>query len=135
MTQPLDYSRPPSQKPPRLLTYLANGLVVFPLLPILSLYGQWLLSWWILGHPPQPWVDNPKHIDGASWMHPITATALMLSLPAAAAALAFNITYVIVVRDAWRRAAVRALVLFVAWAGTYLLLSLDPGRVMFWWVD
>ena len=54
MTQPLDYARPPTQTPPRLLKHLANGLIAYPLLPILSLYAQWLLSWYMLGHRQIP---------------------------------------------------------------------------------
>ena len=135
MTQPLDYARPPSRKPPRLLKHLANGLMAYPLLPTLSLYAQWLLSWYLLGHRPQPSLDDPKSIAGASWMHPVTATALLLSLPAFAATIAFNLIHLIVARDAWRRAAARALLLLAAWAAPYLLINLDPGSVVYWWLD
>jgi hypothetical protein len=89
----------------------------------------------VLGHQPHPSLDDPKYIDGASWMHGITLIAIMGFLPAAAAALALNILYAVDRRLRRVRLAVRAFTLLALWFGTFVTLGVDPGMVLYWWFD
>ena len=135
MTQSLDYARPTARRPSRVLAYFAHATLAYPLFLLASLYGQWLLSWYVLGHQPQPSLDDPKSIDGASWMHGITYIAIMGFLPAAGVALALNILYAVDRRLRWVGLAIRAVSLLALWVGTFVVLNVDPGMVLYWWFD
>ncbi len=119
----------------RLLAFFAMATLMYPLFIIASLYGEWFLAWFILEHPPQPSLNDPKFIDGSSWMHPITLVAFLGFLPVACVALVLNSLYII--KGGLRRNH-RILILFtflILWLGTYGLLRWDPGQVVNWWFD
>ena len=136
MARALDYERPINRAPPsRVLRFLAYVTAAYPLFILASLYGQWLLSWWILGHRPVPSLDDPKSIDGASWMHLITYLALGGFVPAGCGARVFN-TFYAINRRLWRFRLVRHIAVIGAlWLGTFLSLRWDPGHVLYWWFD
>ena len=137
MTQPLEYAPPSVREPSRLLGFGANATLVYPLVFLACLYGQWFLSWYVLGHVPRPSLDDPKYIDGASWMHPVTSVALMGLLPSAGAGLALNGLHVVLNRPGLPRTALRMLCLLGLWAGTVVLLRWDAKtyQVVEWWTD
>ena len=135
MTQSLDYAPPTARRPSRVLAYFAHATLAYPLFLLASLYGQWLLSWYVLGHQPQPSLDDPASIDGASWMSGITFVAIMGFLPAAGVALALNILYAVDSRLRGVRLMVRAFTLLALWVGTMVLIRVDPGFVVYWWFD
>jgi hypothetical protein len=100
-------------------------------LPVVLLYGQWLLSWVMLGHMPRPSMDDPKFIDGASWMHPITFFGFVALIPTAITAVG---------AIAWYAAAGRPRTLDLAWRAAIVgaafgLVFWDPFHVAVWWLD
>jgi hypothetical protein len=135
MTQSLDYEQPTHRPPSRVLRFFAHATAAYPVILLGALYGQWLLSWWMLGHRPQPSLDDPKYIDGANWMHIVTCFALLGFLPAACAAVTLNALYVVGHRLRGFRLFVRIAVVSTLWLGTFLLLRWDPGFVLYWWID
>ena len=135
MTQALDYERPTHRPPSRVLGFFANVTAAYPVLLLGALYGQWLLSWWVLGHRPQPSLDDPKYIDGANWMHVVTYFALLGFVPAGCGALALNTLYLVGHRLRGHRLLMRIAVVGALWLGTFLLLRWDPGLVLYWWFD
>ena len=134
MTQPLDYAIPPQRRPSRLLTFLANLTLLYPLFFLLCLYGQWYLSWFILGHQPIPSLDDPKYIQGASWMHPFTLLALMGLLPALIGALTLNSLHITLNDVPLKRIAMRVGLGIGLWAALFLI-RWDPQPVVEWWMD
>lgn len=134
MAQALNYE-PPSARPSRALGRAAGLAAAYPLLLLGALYGQWLLSWWVLGHEPRPSLDDPKFIDGASWMHLVTYVALRGLLPVGAGALALNVIYIALRRPSLAAALLRIGLIVPLWVGTLLLIRYDPGRVLYWWRD
>lgn len=108
---------------------------VYPLLFLALLYGQWLLSWLVLGHPPRPSLDDPADIAGARWLYPITALVLTAFPVAAGAVLVLNALELRKGGFQWRRLLIRTALIACAWAGTVALLRWDPGLVMYWWLD
>ena len=135
MTQPLEYATPAAARPSRALAFLAHATLLYPLFLLGALYGQWLLSWLALGHRPQPSLDDPKFINGASWMHGITLWALTGFIPAGCVGAVLNVLYVVDQRFGLRRAFTRVVLLVSLWVGTVFLLRWDPGRVLYWWLD
>lgn len=130
-----DDERPAHRPPSRILPFSAHLSAGYPILLLASLYGQWLLSWWVLGHRPLPSLDDPKYKDGASWMHLVTFALLMGLLPAACGALVLNIRYVLKRHLRGVRLLLRIAAVVLLWAGTIVLLSRDPGGVVYWWMD
>jgi hypothetical protein len=68
-------------------------------------------------------------------MHPVTGLLLLGALPAAVVAVMLNVALVAVRRPsaACMLGRLAALVLF--WVALFVLLSCDPGRVAYWWLD
>jgi len=135
MTQFSDGLHDDSHSKSSWLPILADLTLVCPLFLVVLLYGEWLLAWWILGHMPIPSLDDPKYIDGSSWMHPVVALALLVSVPAFFAALLLNALNSAINPTGWRRGVVRIAAFLLFWAGTPTLLRLDPGGVVYWWLD
>jgi hypothetical protein len=133
-TETLDYASPAHTLPPKWLTVLRRTALTFPVLTLLALYGQWFLSWAVLGHPPRPSLDDPKDITGANWMHPITGILLMTYFPAGVMAFALNVAHT-VFHQPMRRRILSWTVFFVLWLGAIALLIRDPGKVLYWWFD
>jgi hypothetical protein len=117
------------------LRALAFVSLLFPFLIAAALYGEWLLAWSALGHPPRPSLDDPKDISGSSWMHGITAIVLMGAVPAALGAVALTVAHIAVNRPSVARAAVRIVVIVGTWLALFGLLRWDPGLVVYWWMD
>jgi len=111
-------------------------MLVYPLLVLGLLYGEWLLGWFVLGHPPRPTIDDPKFLEGTSWVHPITVLGFFGLLPAACAALVLNVMdTTLTAQKSYFRVGVRLLLLFTIWYGFIIHLSWDPGGIFDWWLD
>lgn len=134
MPQPLDYGRLDTH-PSGWLRIYALLTWIYPLVLLASLYGQYLLSWKALGHEPGGPQDDPKYIDGASWLHPITGILLIAAPPVAAAGLLLNAIVLLTSGGQRRNASVRLVVFVLAWAGTIAILVWDPRSVLVWWFD
>lgn len=134
MSQPLDYADPSLQPPSRMLAFFAHGTLAYPLICLGALYSQWLLSWWVLGHPPRPSLDDPVTIPGASWVHPITALFLIGYLPAAFATVSVNAVY-LARCTSMRAYPIQGMLFLVLWVGAFVFLQVDPGNVLYWWLD
>jgi hypothetical protein len=128
-------ARRSERQPGRSLSVLANATAAFPLFVIAAVYGQWLLSWLLLGHRPVPSIDDPKFIDGASWMSFVTSIALVGFLPVGCLALMLNALHAVVKPQPLQRQLMRVAVTVALWFATLVLLRSDPGRVVEWWFD
>jgi hypothetical protein len=106
-----------------------------PFLVAASLYGEWLLAWWSLGHRPQPSLDDPKGIVGSSWMHGYTALAIASSILAALTAVCLNVAEIFVNRPPIAGGLIRVNAIVLSWSALFLLLHFDPGAVLYWWFD
>lgn len=131
----LDYGRPALPPPSKRLAWCAHLTALYPLFFLALFYGEWLLAWWALGHPPRPMLDDPKDIAGLNWMNGIVGVALMAYFPASVAALVLNTLYAINARLRASHLVLRIIVLLCFWVGTVLLLRWDPGRIVYWWFD
>jgi hypothetical protein len=89
----------------------------------------------MLGHQPQPSLDDPKYISGSSWMHPITGIAMMLDVPAVCGVLVLNTLYVVDRRLRGGRLAIRIVCLLTLWLGMIVLIRFDPHPDLEWWFD
>lgn len=135
MVQALVYENHGKHRASRTLVLLADITAVYPVFALGALYGQWLLSWLILGHQPRPSIDDPKYIDGASWMHDITAFALIGCLPMALVTAVVNTVYFCAHSNPGLRLSLRIVGIVGLWIGALLLLRSDIGLVVSWWLD
>jgi hypothetical protein len=135
MTETLNYAPLRPRRYSKPLAFFAAATFLYPLLVISALYGEWLLAWFALGHPPQPSLNDPKSIDGSSWMHGITGFALLGIFPVALLALALNVAHIALNRPSAARGAARIVGLVVLWLAILGLLRWDPLQVIYWWLD
>jgi hypothetical protein len=135
MTEAVARAQPAAPSPPRLLAFIANATMVFPLVFLVLLYGEWFLGWLVLGHPPRPSIDDPKDIPVASSVHWVTLIALMGLLPIGLGAVCWNLWFVIAAKLGSARILGRMLAVVALFGGTITLIRLDPGRVVYWWFD
>jgi hypothetical protein len=120
---------------PRLLNVAALVALAYPLVFVALLYGEWLLAWFVLGHPPHASLDDPGDIAMSADVHLATGLAL-LGIPwAACAALALNLTHVVFARPPVPRVRRRFALLAFLWVGLVVVLIWDPGDVLYWWFD
>ncbi len=134
-TQASDCEHQPSRKSSRLLALSAHVTAAYPLLSLVSLYGQWLLSWRMLGRRPLPSLDDPKYIDGASWMHLVTFVAFIGFLPAFFGAVVLNTRYALERHLRGPRLLLRITIAVALWVSAIVLLNRDPGSVLYWRMD
>jgi hypothetical protein len=120
---------------PRLLRFLADATLLYPVMVLGSLYGQWLLSWYILGHKPIYMTDDPKYISGANWMYWVTAIALSGIMPITCAALACNTAHVCRHRSSAAQVSIRVFTFVGLWLGLLVTIVRDPHGIMAWWLD
>ena len=118
------------------LTFFANATLIYPLIFLGLLYGEWFLAWYMLGHPPSPYGDNdPAQIDGAGWMWPITGIAFIGLMPASIGAVICTIAFVMKNRPSAAQVGIRLLTLVSFWLGMHTHLMSDPYKVIYWWLD
>lgn len=120
---------------PRLLTVVARVTLLFPLLFLSSLYGEWLLASFVLGHPPRPSIDDPKDVPLASIAHWGVMIGFVAMLPICLAALFLNTWDASARKLGEGVAAARAVLILGLLVGTFAWLWWDPGRVAYWWMD
>ena len=135
MTTPLDYAPPAPRPYSRPLAVAATATLAYPLLFAAAQYGEWLLAWAALGHPPVPSLNDPLDIAVSRWLYPVTLLAGIGLTPAACAALVLNVLHVIHHRPTVGRATARLLVGLALWIGLFALLWWDPYDVGVWWAD
>ena len=135
MTGTLDYAHPTVGRPNKALRRVAFLSLLLPLIVLASLYGEWLLATWSLGHVPRPSLDDPKDIAGSSWMHIITGLAIMGAVPAGLLEFVLNVVEIAVNRPTLVRGVARMAVVIVSWVALFVLLRWDPGAVLYWWFD
>ena len=131
----LHYAPPEKHRRHSVLAILANMSGTYPLVLAGLLYGQWVLSWYFLGHIPRSSLDDPKYITGANWMHPLTYMALVASLPAFFVGLGLSVLYLLMIRSRTQPAAIRMTIFTALWISIYTLLNWDPAHVLYWWMD
>ena len=120
----------------RALRVVANATMLYPLLVVGLMYCEWLLACRVLGRQPVPMDDDPKFIDGSSWMHDITGFALVSVVPLAGAALCANIIHIILNRPSAVQAGIRLQTMLAVWLGAYYLSTTQSfGQIVEWWFD
>lgn len=124
-----------SRESSRTLHRFAIVCLLWPLLVVVLLYGEWLLATWSLGHVPRPSADDPKNIAGSNWMHLFTLIAIVGAVPAALLALVLSVIEIWIKRPGMVRVLDLIAALLVSWAVLVLLVKWDPGRVLYWWMD
>lgn len=124
----------------RWLTAYAWVTALYPLFAIGLVYICWFAAWYELGHVPRPSLDDPKDIDGLAAPAYLAAA---IGLHALGAAFFTAVPLCLVRAYAWmtirpRRhwaATVLMLAGITAWALAFVLSSIDPGGVLFWFFD
>ena len=120
----------------RLLRFFANATLAYPLIVVGLFYGEWFLAWHVLGHEPRVSDDDPKFIDGSSWMHDITLLALTGILPVGVASIVTNVVYIVRDRPSAAQAGIRLQTLVALWLGMFVLVFCDLYYpVGEWWFD
>jgi hypothetical protein len=135
MAETLEYAREVRPRRSKLLVSFANVALIYPLTLASGFYVDWLAAWYLLGHKPRPTLDDPKQIAGLAGVE--TAFGFFLLAMSLATCLGFVVTGVYGVKGQFRvRELVERLILFVVfWVGTCALLVVDPGGVLYWWLD
>jgi hypothetical protein len=119
-----------------MLKRFANVTLIYPLIALSLLYGQWLLSWYMIGHRPSPLGDDdPKSIAVARWLHPITLFTLAAIIPATVLAAFCNAAYIIKERPSAIQAALRLQAVVGLWLGMIMTFFTNPYQIMTWWFD
>lgn len=122
-----------SSRADRLLVNLIYLALIYPVFAIFVVHVEWLLGWYSLGHPPIPSMDDPKFIEGSSWMHPLTGVILgglylfFLVTPVLATILGF--------RQSSKFAVLTLLCYALGFVGLIGMCRWDPLQVMEWWFD
>ena len=130
----LDYQRPMPKRPSRLVPRLANLTLLYPLIMLGTLYGEWGLAWLSLGHVPRVGMDDPNDVLGGV-VHLVTGIAFVGILPAAALGLGLNVMWVVNSRLPLLQGVLRLLLFAALWPALYLALWWDPLAVGSWWID
>ena len=132
LAQSVDHDTPPKA---RWIPALAYITFASPLYPIIALYTEWLLAWHALGHPPRLSADEPKFIDGSSWMHPVVELTLLAVVPMFFSSLMLNAYHEVERRDHSVFLTIRIFALCALWLGSLVFLAWDPWQVAVWWWD
>src|SRR5262245_22445840 len=104
----------------KVLRYVANATMVYPLVVMGLLYGEYYLAWHFLGHQPltngddSPW-DIVGWLHLFNWNFGVIGVNLMLPL-----SLASNIAYVIVQRPSAVQASIRLWTLASFWLASFV---------------
>lgn len=110
---------------------------LYPLLTAASIYSSWLVAWMCLGRVPRPLLDDPKFIGGVMDIAYLLSMLAFYSAPVLTP-LCFASSFFCPlgrIRNRVARSIVLALAYLAMLAGVILLLRLDPGRVVEWWID
>jgi hypothetical protein len=129
-----------NRRDPRWLRWIVVAISLYPLLALALLYGTWLAAAVSLGHWPRPSRDDPKYINGfVSTLHTMTWIAIMFASPAFAA------NAIALVADGvsrwWYNRRFPAKTIALAgiaaclWITVIALVKIDPGRVLYWFMD
>jgi hypothetical protein len=135
MTDTLDYADPTTVRSDAKLPRFAVASLLWPVLVVTLLYGEWLLATWSLGHVPRPSIDDPMDIAGSRWMHIVTTLAVLGAVPAAFAALVLNTIAMELHRPTALRGILRLAAVMTSWAVLVAVVYWDPGKILFWWLD
>jgi hypothetical protein len=135
MSSPGDAAGTARQAYSWLLAILAWATLLYPLVFLAALYGEWLLAWYVLGRRPRPMLDDPQLIPGSGWLYGITFAGMLMILPMGCGAGLLNILHLAINRPRWLSASLQLILFLVVWVGGYGLLRWDPWSVMDWYLD
>jgi hypothetical protein len=129
----LDYQGQTHKSPSRIVPRLAHLTLLYPLLITGGFVVEWLVAWAVLGHKPQPMVDDPKGIAGAQIIHIAVLCLLLSSLPAFVTGAVVNVMYIIDRRPSGLVGWLRLAVFWIGWSGLLAVLQLRPFDILEWW--
>ena len=135
----LEYGSP-SIPPTWSLTRVIAWMCVYPLLTAAFLYGTWLTAAIMLGHAPGVYVDDPSGIHWITHGMQIASVLLLfmgMPLMLLHVLLAIRATLWSLTSDGrrdWHRLG-WGLTGIMVWAGFWVLVTWDPGRVTDWLMD
>ena len=108
----------------------------YPLILIASFYGNWALAGIILGHPPQPWLDDPQSVNFVVSLSHHGCTLWLVMFPFFAIYGAIGELFPktdFPPRPAWRLA--RLLMFGFIWFVCFGFLRWDPNGVVQWYIN
>jgi len=105
----------------------------YPSLLVAAFYGTWLMAWFVLGHMPRPWIDDPKSISIAVYVPYVWAGILLVGCPAAA--LAGVVIQLSIPQRSLTRRVLRCTVMVLLWGATIAFLRGDPMFIGKWYID
>ena len=108
-------------------------LGTYPLLTLAALYVTWLVAWVSLGHMPRSSLDDPAQI--GPWVD-VSAVAFALLRLGMLPAFAVHIGLAVAtIARTGRRTLAPLAAAAAAWIVAYVVLAVDPGRVLYWYMD
>jgi hypothetical protein len=113
---------------------LAHLTLIYPLITLGALYGEWMLAWLVLGHRPVPWMNDPKDILGG-FAHLLTMIVFLGALPAALGGAVVNLIWVVDYKGAPIIGVTRLLLFWTLWLALLVILKWDPLTIGKWWID
>jgi hypothetical protein len=122
----------------RLATWLGRMAFASALVPfgfLMGVYAEWLACWWIIGHPPIPYADDPKYIDSPIVLAWATVVLFLLSLPAAFFSLWCMAYQAYLDFPKTLLGGIRSFIPVLLLLLSYAVLHLDPSRVFDWYFD
>lgn len=135
MPEKRDQGQLPIRRSSKFLKRAAIGSLFFPLLITSSLYGQWLVATWKLGHFPLNNLSNDPAESTYIWMHVVTTLFILGTIPATLTAFVLNIIDLKRNPSTRLQRVIRISLSLVSWSILYVLFYVDPGEVLSWWLD
>ncbi len=109
----------------------------YPVGLLTSIYVTWLTAWLSLGHPPRPSQDDPASINTpVLLMYAFAFWLFVLWLPALLLCVGFVIAEAVrVTRHRLGMVGILAGMAILIWSALFLVINVDPGRVIDWFGD
>jgi hypothetical protein len=132
----LNYERQTQGSSSRIVPRLAHLTLLYPFLIAGGIVVEWLVAWAVLGHRPEPMVNDPKGIAGVQSIHFVVQSLLILgALPAFVTGAVVNVMYVIDRRLTAVMGCLRLILFWIAWPALLAFFRLRPSEMLDWWFD
>jgi hypothetical protein len=110
--------------------------LAYPWLWLCSVYAVWLAAWATLDRQPRALLDDPKNIAGwVDAVHTASIILFMLALPIWAASVIAVFWRGFLKRAEWKNVLLWLVVLQLSWTLAVVVVRVDPGHVVAWYLD
>ena len=106
-------------------------VALWPVLPVVFMATEFAVAWLVLGRQPLPGRDDPKSVPYTRVLHPLTWYIVFSS----GLSLVLLMPLLLWAVEARRRVLLVVVVAVAVWPLRWILLGLDPMRIMTWWLD